>query len=66
VTIKVSQLAALVAVLVGAVGVFLGLRLAARTTTTAAPVTQVDTRAAQQLQRSAVAPEAGDVVRGGC
>jgi hypothetical protein len=58
VTIKVWQLAALVAALVGGVGVFLGLRLAAPATTTAAPVTQVDTRAAQQLQQSAVAPEA--------
>jgi hypothetical protein len=59
VTVKVWQLAALVAVLVGGVGVFLGLRLAAPAATTAAPATtQVDTHAAQQLQQSAVAPEA--------
>jgi hypothetical protein len=61
VTIKVWQLAALVAVLVGGVGVFLGLRLAAPAATTAAPApaqaTQAETRA-QQLQQSAVAPEA--------
>jgi hypothetical protein len=57
VTIKVWQLAALVAVLVGGIGVFLGLQLAAPATTTAAPMTQVDTHA-QQLQQSAVAPEA--------
>jgi hypothetical protein len=60
VTIKVWQLAALVAVLVGGVGVFLGLRLAAPAATSAAPTpapAQVDTRA-QQLQQSAVAPEA--------
>jgi hypothetical protein len=62
VTIKVWQLAALVAVLVGGVGVYLGLRLAAPVTTSAAaPVRQVDTRAAQQLQQSAVAPEAAFV-----
>jgi hypothetical protein len=60
VTIKVWQLAALVAVLVGGLGVYLGLRLAAPAATTAAPATtQVDTRAAQQRQQSAVAPEAG-------
>ena len=58
-TVKVWQLAALVAVLVGGAGVFLGLRLAAPAATTAAPVTtRVDTHAAQQLQQSAVAPEA--------
>jgi hypothetical protein len=58
VTIKVWQLAALLAVLVGGVGVFLGLRLAVPAATSAAPApTQVDTRA-QQLQQSAVAPEA--------